>query len=378
MDSPTAAVAGAEFGARPATEAQLRRLHAGHPSELVGLTPADAGPGLSPHELLETVKDADGFLQMPRERAEALLSALRSENARLRSQITACATASATASPDRAQSPELHAGNQMAVLAGVGSFLRSAWDLAVAYGKGCIGRQAVGHELEDAEGGVDRRATVTLTIGPQKTSGQDPPDDGHPELTGRLVANRYDWPAHANPKGADAIGVASLPVELAALLERAGLPPPVAAATVDGQCDSAASAAPGGPAACTEWLYVVSFSVQVMNVTYSTEVKNAVEMLERAALDPTSAQAVAGLVAILCDGPAEDDDLIHVRALLCDNGAAAAELRAERTSEMRRRREMQWLKKTFNDSGEKESWNHSRWTKCSMRHNKEQRTTGTL
>ncbi len=354
MDGPTAAIAGAELGAKPATEAQLRRLHAGHPSELVGLTPADAGPGLSAHELLEAATAVNGVAQMPRRRAEALLDALRSENARLRSQITACATASATASPERAQSPKLHAGKQLAVLSGVGSFLNAAWGLAVAYGKGCIGRQAAGQELEDAEGGVDRRATVALTIGPQKTLAQDLPGVSRPELTGRLVANRYDWPTQTTADDDGASGAASLPVELAALFERAGLPPPVSAAKADGQSDAGASDTPVGPAARSEWLYVVSFSVQLMSVTYSNEVKKAVEQLERAALDPTSDEAVAGLVAILCDGPAEDDDIIHVRALLCASDATAAELRAERTTELGRRREMQRLKEMFNASDEEE------------------------
>ena len=105
-------------GGGPTTEAQLRRLHDGHPSELIGLTPAHAGPVPSRQDVLEAVaNDVDVTADMPRARTEALLDALRSENARLRSQITACATASATASPERSQSVEAHTDKTVSISA---------------------------------------------------------------------------------------------------------------------------------------------------------------------------------------------------------------------------------------------------------------------
>lgn len=100
---------------RPTTEAQLRRLFDGHPSEFVGLTPADAGPVSSPQRLIVAAADASGIARMPRERAEALLAALRSENARLRAQITACATASATGSLEWTQASEVRVGSQISL-----------------------------------------------------------------------------------------------------------------------------------------------------------------------------------------------------------------------------------------------------------------------
>ena len=354
---------------RPTTEAQLRRLFDGHPSEFVGLTPADVGPVSSPQRLIVAAADASGIARMPRERAEALLAALRSENARLRAQITACATASATGSLEWTQASEVRVGSQislsrwprfrqldsakpvvlaqeLALLSGVGSYLRSAWRLAVAYATGCVEQQAVGQQLEEAEHGVDRRATVAVTIGGENAREQQAHTAGRPELTGRLVANRYDWPAQNTVQSNSARGLASLPVELATLFERAGLPLPVSATQAGERSGVDAPAVPGAPATCSEWLYVISFSVELLSVTYSTEVKTAIAKLERAALDQTSADAVPGLVAILCDGPAADSEIIHVRALLCANDAAAVELRAERTAEMARRQEMQSLNTT--------------------------------
>ena len=232
---------------------------------------------------------------------------------------------------------------ELALLSGVGSFLRSAWRLAVGYGTGCVERQVAGQQLEEAEHGVDRRATVAVTIGPENAREQQADTAGRPELTGRLVANRYDWEAQNAAQRDSARGLASLPVELAALFERAGLSFPVSAAQAGDRSSADSSAVPGAPPTCSEWLYVTSFSVQLLSVTYSTEVKTAIAKLERAALDPTSADGVAGLVAILCDGPAADGDIIHVRALLCANDAVAVELRAARAAEMARRQQMQSL-----------------------------------
>lgn len=97
---------------RTETEALLDRLHNGGPAGLVGLEPADAGPVPSRQQILEWATDASADAQLPRERAEALLHALRAENARLRSQIMATATASVTnsvtASQSRAPSSEVH------------------------------------------------------------------------------------------------------------------------------------------------------------------------------------------------------------------------------------------------------------------------------
>jgi hypothetical protein len=213
---------------------------------------------------------------------------------------------------------------------------------AVAYGKECIARRAVGAALQDAERGVDRRATFTATVGKQNNLEQQVRGAGRPELTGRVTGNRYDWPGQSSGQGDESPRPASLPGELAALLARAGLPMP-ASATEEADPDErppSPTGAAAGPTT-TEWLYVVSCSVQVLSVAYTNDLKEAVARLERAALDPSSDDAVAGLVAIHSEGPAEDDDIVHVRALLCANEAAATELRKRRAAESRRQDERQ-------------------------------------
>lgn len=232
------------------------------------------------------------------------------------------------------------AAQELAVFSGIRSFLRSVWHAAVGYGKGCATRQAVSEALEETERGVDRRVTVTMTVGQQDTLQQDVHDGAQTGLTGRVTAHQYDWPAQSSvaSTNASARGLASLPAELAALLERAGLPPPVSVAEAG---DEACSPPPtGSMATTTEWLYIVTFSVQVLDVACSSKIEDAIAQLEHAALDPKSAEAVAGLVSILCDGPADDSDVIHVRALLCANETAASELRENRTGDITRKKEM--------------------------------------
>ena len=93
---------------RPETDAQLQRLHdTGHAADMAGLTPAHAGPVPSAERILQAAVEASDSAPTTRRHTEALLEALRSENARLRSKITGNATARATAAPK--QSPEVRA-----------------------------------------------------------------------------------------------------------------------------------------------------------------------------------------------------------------------------------------------------------------------------
>ena len=85
---------------RPETDAQLQRLHdTGQAAGMAGLTPAHAGPVPSADALLQAAIEASDSAPTTRRHTEALLEALRSENARLRSKITGNATARATAAP---------------------------------------------------------------------------------------------------------------------------------------------------------------------------------------------------------------------------------------------------------------------------------------
>ena len=314
------------------TDADLHELHDHGPAGFAGLEKPWPHDPLPAEALLqETTADvaAAGERRGPkatRRQTEALLEALRSENARLRAGIAK--NTAASASPQRPP--------QEAQPSTVGSVVRLAVELAAAYGRGCIGRRALGAALVDEDQGAERRVTVACTVGKQNGLQAHVRGGGRPELTGRLVGTRYDWAASQG-----ALHAASLPGELAGLLKRAGLPLPTPAPEEEEEEPehSPPGSSPGSPApASTEWLYVASCSLQVLNMVSSTAVKHAVSMLEAAALDPTSKDAVVGLVALHAEGPALDDDLIHIRALFCANEAAAATLRGRRAAEIQRRR----------------------------------------